>query len=74
MKFVISLYYLCSVVHSGLFLVNISEMFVSMIYIKITFDFLTLNFRKEEICRYVFRNSAEVLRKLQKNFEIEDSK
>ncbi len=57
-----------------------SEVFASMIYIKITFDFHTLNFRKEgfenleKICCYVFQNSAEILRKLPKNFDIEDSK
>ncbi len=81
MKFVISLYYLCPVVRASLVLVNMeSEVFVSMINIKITFDFLTLNFRKEgfknleKVCRYVFRNTAEILRKFQKNFETEDSK
>ncbi len=59
MKFVISLYYPCSVFHSGFVLVNMeSEVFESMVYIKITFDFDTLNFRKkgfenlEKICKY----------------------
>ncbi len=58
----ISLYYLYSVVHSGLVE---SEVFAGMVYIKITFDFPTPNFRKEgfknleKICRYVFQNSAE---------------
>ncbi len=55
-------------------------MFASMVYMKITVDFHTLNFRKEEfenfekICSYVFQNSAEILKKPPKNFEIEDSK
>ncbi len=81
MKFVISLYYLCWDVHSGLVQVNMeSEVFASMVYMKITFDFHTLNLRKEgfenleKICRYLFQNSAEILKKLPKNFEIEDSK
>ncbi len=73
-KFVISLYYLCSVVHSDLIFVNMeSDVFA------ITFDFHTLNFRKKgfenlkKICKYVFWNSAGILRKLTKNFETEDS-
>ncbi len=50
-----------SVVHSGLVLVNMeSDVFASMVYIQIIFDFHALNFKKEgfenleKICRYLF--------------------
>ncbi len=84
MKFVMSLYYLHSVVQlfNLVFFWSIwnQKCLQCMVYIKITFDSHTLNFRKErfenleKICRYVFQNYVEILKKLPKNFEIGDSK